>query len=271
MLRNFFRPAGKATPGIQVESEASRPDPEDLALVAEVAAGIEVDSSEVHDWFERYREKQQERLAFDLGLVRRFSTPGDRIVDLGASPPILSGAIAKLGLAITGVDIDPSRFSRAFNDLGIEAVACNLETEPLPLDDASAELVVLHEVFEHLRIDLIHSLGEVARVLVPGGRLLLSTPNLLSASGLQNLLLRGRASSCSADPHKEFSKLRSLGHMGHVREYTTLEVCEFLAHFGLQAEHLVFRGRAKGIKGPLGRLLPPLRPFFEVVAVKASV
>jgi len=251
-----------------VESEAPRPAAEDLELIVEIGRRIEVDSEEVRAWFERYRDRQGERLACDLGLVRRFAAPGSRVTDLGASPPMLSGALATLGFEVTGVDIDPSRFGRAFEALGIQAVAANLETEALPLADASADTVVLHEVFEHLRIDLNHSLGEVARILAPGGRLLLSTPNLMSASGLQNLALRGRAYSCSADPHKEFGKLQTLGHMGHIREYTTVEVCEFLRHFGLVPEHLIFRGHAPGIKGLLGRIVGPLRPFFEVVAVK---
>jgi hypothetical protein len=56
--------------------------------------------------------------------------------------------------------------------------------------------------------------------------------------------------------------------MGHIREYTTVEVCEFLAHFRLQAEHLVFRGHAPGIKRTVGWLLPPFRPFFEVIAIR---
>jgi 2-polyprenyl-3-methyl-5-hydroxy-6-metoxy-1,4-benzoquinol methylase len=268
MLRNFVRPAGATARRVEVEAEAANPAAEDLALITDIGGRIEVDSEEVQTWFERYRDRQAERLAKDLALVRRFAAPAARITDLGASPPMLSGALASLGFHVTGVDIDPSRFGRAFDGWGIKAVACNLETEALPLDDASADIVVLHEVFEHLRIDLNHSLGEVARILAPGGRLLLSTPNLMSASGLQNLVLRGRAYSCSADPHKEFGKLQTLGHMGHVREYTTVEVCEFLAHFGLVPERLIFRGRAPGIKGLLGRIVAPLRPFFEVVAVK---
>ena len=57
---------------------------------------------------------------------------------------------------------------------------------PLPLDDASADLVWCSEVIEHIA-DTGAWLSEVRRVLAPGGRLLLTTP----AHGRLRLLLGG--------------------------------------------------------------------------------
>ncbi len=48
--------------------------------------------------------------------------------------------------------------------------------ERLPLRDASVDLVILVEVIEHLP-EPSHTLGQIARVLRPGGRLVLTTPN----------------------------------------------------------------------------------------------
>ena len=55
--------------------------------------------------------------------------------------------------------------------------------------------------------------------------------------------------------------------MGHVREYTTREVAEFLGHIGFRVELLIFRGGdGRGLSGAVQRLIPSLRPFFTIVA-----
>ncbi|MBI3304622.1 MAG: class I SAM-dependent methyltransferase, partial [Deltaproteobacteria bacterium] len=48
----------------------------------------------------------------------------------------------------------------------------------LPYNDASSDLVLLVEVIEHLENHRI-ALGELARVLKPGGVLILTTPNIM--------------------------------------------------------------------------------------------
>jgi SAM-dependent methyltransferase len=269
MLRNFVRPAGSAGRGAKVRRERSRPEQQDVQAIEQAAARLPVPSEPaIADWFTNYRAKQTGRLAFDLGLVRDATPAGGVVVDLGAVPPILSGALAGLGYVVHPVDIAPERFADAFAALDLEPLACDLELGAVPLPDAVADTVVLHEVFEHLRRDPIHLLEQVARILKPCGALLLSTPNLLSLNGVANLVLLGRAQTVGTDPWLEYGKLRTLGHMGHVREYTPLEVCEFLARFDLRTEAIVFRGRSRGAKGWLTRAVPPLRPFFEVVARK---
>ncbi len=53
----------------------------------------------------------------------------------------------------------------------------NLERDRLPFDDASMDLVLGLEVIEHLIRNPVHMLQEIARVLRPGGKLLLTTDN----------------------------------------------------------------------------------------------
>src|SRR5262249_49789596 len=143
------------------------------------------------------------------------------------------------------------------------------EHSPLPFDDDAFNVVVFNEVFEHLRINPIFTLGEVRRVLKPGGRVLLATPNLRSANGLGNFLLRGRAMSCGGGLFYEYQKLCNLGHMGHVREYTTREVIEFLTAIGFRVEEITYRGVVAGIPNwIIINLVPALRPFVSYRAVK---
>jgi hypothetical protein len=125
-------------------------------------------------------------------------------------------------------------------------------------------------VFEHLRSPLV-PITEIERILRPGGVLLLSTPNLRSFRGIVNLVLRGKGWAVGADPSVEHRKPEEIGHMGHVREYTAVEVGGVLKSFGLQPEKVIHRGSL----GPLPerlfyKVVPVARPFFTIVARKAS-
>jgi hypothetical protein len=57
--------------------------------------------------------------------------------------------------------------------------------------------------------------------------------------------------------------------MGHVREYTTWEVADFLARVGFRVDKVVFRGgHGRGLVGLAERLAPAWRPFFTLVATR---
>jgi SAM-dependent methyltransferase len=67
----------------------------------------------------------------------------------------------------------------------------NLDREPIPLADASADIVVALETIEHLESPRAFC-RELARVLKPEGWLIVSTPNQLSMLSLLCLIVRGR-------------------------------------------------------------------------------
>lgn len=229
------------------------------------------DDDPLRSWYDTYRRRHSERIAHDLALVRQAAPDGARVLDCGAVPLLLTAALARAGYRVEGVDVAPDRFGRAIAEEGLRVAACDLERERLPFDDESFDLVVFNELFEHLRLDPIFTVGEVHRVLRPGGRLLLSTPNLRSLRGVRNLLQHGRAHAVSGGIYEQYEKLRSLGHMGHVREYTTVEVAEFLEHMGLVVIEVVYRGgHGRGPVGVVERLLPSWRPFQTLVAERVE-
>jgi 2-polyprenyl-3-methyl-5-hydroxy-6-metoxy-1,4-benzoquinol methylase len=101
--------------------------------------------------------------------------------------------------------------------------------QPLPFVDASFATVVAAELIEHV-FDTEAVLRELARVVRPGGWLVLTTPNLVALSGRAQILL-GRS------PHNvEYDA--SPGTSGHIR-YFTFDTLEQL-------------GRRAGLR-PLGR------------------
>ncbi len=163
------------------------------------------DDTRLQEWYEVYSRDHGERFAFDLDLLGRYSKKGDRILEFGSVPPLLTAAMAK-DYDVIGIDIAPERFKTAINKYSLEIIQCDIETQKLPLEDDQFEGVIFNELFEHLRINPIFTLREARRVLKPNGILMLSTPNLRSLGGLLNLL-RGYNYSCGADPYQEYSKL----------------------------------------------------------------
>ncbi len=163
----------------------------------------------------------------------------------------------------------PERFETAIRELELEVLKCDIESERLPLPDGEVDGVVFNELFEHLRINLIFTLTEVRRVMRNNAVLMLSTRNLRLVSGIVNFLFHNRAYSCCRDIYAQYEKLEVLGHMGHVREYTTLEVSDFLGKVGFKVEEIRFRGNYDSRLANLGvSVLPSLRPFVTVVARK---
>ncbi|MEM1248293.1 MAG: methyltransferase domain-containing protein [Acidobacteriota bacterium] len=259
------------TSGLRHSSEARRPIADDLELVLQVAERVRPDGDELNAWFDTYRGRHAERIAHDLALVRRFGSTQARVLDCGATPLLLTAALRESGYDVVGVDLAPERFAGALDRLHLQVARCDIEREPLPFEDSSLELVVFNELFEHLRVDLIFTLSEVLRILCDDGVLLLSTPNLRSLRGLRNLLTRGEAHAVSGGVYEQYEKLRTLGHMGHVREYTTVELASFLGRIGFEVREVVYRGgHGRGLVGLVERLLPSWRPFQTVVARKRA-
>jgi SAM-dependent methyltransferase len=245
------------------------PPSESIALVREAASSIGADDPSLAAWSASYARSHLARIAFDLAIVRQYGAKESAILEYGAVPLFLTQALHRAGHRVVGLDVRPERFATAIRALGLDVRKCDVERESVPFPDASFDVVVFNELLEHLRIDPIFTLREVCRVLAPGGTLLLSTPNLRSLRGIVNFLFRNQCHSCSGGIYSQYEKLATLGHAGHVREYTTREVREFLGRVGFTVEKMIFRGRNSGLApGLVTRLAPGLRPYVTYVARK---
>jgi SAM-dependent methyltransferase len=214
----------------------------------------------------------ERRYVADLRLVETLAPVGSRIVEIGAAPCQMTALLALGGHSVIGVDVDPGRVTGIVDAFGLDVRRCDVERSPLPFDDSSFDCALLCETFEHLRIDPAFVVAEINRVLKPGASLLLTTPNVYSLPSVGRYLL-GRS---IADPLTEYGKLRNVGHMGHVREYSAAEVRRFLAGHGLAAQSVDFRydGRVDGWKRRLVHLTfraLPRRFSREIVIVARKV
>lgn len=220
-------------------------------------------------WHETYVANHKRRIALDLDLAKEQAQQGSAVLEFGSVPLLFTTALSSSHYNVTGIDIAPERYKSTIEKVGLSVVKCDIETEKLPFGDNTFDAVVFNEIFEHLRINPIFTLSEALRVLKPGGIMMLSTPNLRSLNGLYNFLLRNRAYSCSGNTYEEYQKLERLGHMGHVREYTTTEVIEFLKNVGFDVTTIVYRGRfGTNVKQLLARAFPSLRPFISYISRK---
>jgi 2-polyprenyl-3-methyl-5-hydroxy-6-metoxy-1,4-benzoquinol methylase len=114
--------------------------------------------------------------ALRLDFLREHVREGDRVLDIGCGEGWFASELPGMGASVVAVDVaqEPLRRARE-RDPRLEPQLMDAEG-PWPFQDASADVVWAGEVIEHVA-DTAGWLSEARRVLAPGGRLLLSTPN----------------------------------------------------------------------------------------------
>lgn len=182
-----------------------------------------------------------------IPILSRYCRSGQRVLDIGCGVGPLSLYAASLGCDVVGLDIsgpaiEACRRSADFLGLSdrVSFETADFVTAPItgPFD-----LIVCFEVLEHIPDDR-GALLKMAQLLAPEGRLLLSTPSANSP------LHRLRVRRLGRDPFDVEA--------GHLRRYTTEQLCEMLERTGFDVEHMelaegLFRSSLP--LTPLGRLV----------------
>jgi SAM-dependent methyltransferase len=121
-------------------------------------------------FYPEFEQNWDDRL-FRSRILRELKKE-DTILDLGAGAGIVPQMNFR-GLAgrVCGVDLDPRVTQNPFLDEGVRTAG-----ENLPYPDETFELVFSDNVLEHLQTPE-RIFNEVSRVLKPGGRFLVKTPN----------------------------------------------------------------------------------------------
>jgi SAM-dependent methyltransferase len=121
-----------------------------------------------------------------VDLFRRYvDGPGRRVLDLGCRYGALTQAYAA-GNDVVGVDVDREALAEAAK-LGIETRWVDVD-EPLPFEDGDFDVVTAGELLEHVR-DPERLVGEIERVLRPGGTFVGSVPNAFRLKNRLRFLL----------------------------------------------------------------------------------
>lgn len=148
---------------------------------------------------------------------------GERVVDVGCGEGWFAGRLAEGGWSAVGVEVAEEPLRRARERFpGVEFVLAG-ETS-LPFEAGSFDVAWLGEVLEHVR-DGIGLLNDLGRVLVPGGRLVISTPDHRWRRRLW-LGLSARAFEAHFEPradHLRFFTRRTLGALLEACGYEVIE------------------------------------------------
>jgi SAM-dependent methyltransferase len=133
----------------------------------------------------------------------------------------------------------PSFSSLAIDSRNVQLGVCNVCLDPLPFPDASFNAVLFNEVLEHLLYAPMLLFREIRRVLVPGGRLYLTTPNPAAISKLIRLARGGNnepflRTFFVEDDAYEYKGMTFFKSQRESRLWTVAELTEVLPRFGLK-------------------------------------
>jgi 2-polyprenyl-3-methyl-5-hydroxy-6-metoxy-1,4-benzoquinol methylase len=119
---------------------------------------------------------------------RKADLAGKAVLDMPAGNGDTAQLLLELGANVTASDLYPEFFRYP----AIECVKANLNG-PLPFPDASFDVVICQEGIEHMPNQL-HLFQELNRILRPGGRAIITTPNYSNLrTRLSYLLLESEA------------------------------------------------------------------------------
>lgn len=202
--------------------------------------------------------------------VERFITDnrhrfdGKTVLDVPAGTGRTARLLDSLGARVIALDLFPERFDHP----SIECSCADLN-DILPVDSDSVDIVVCQEGIEHIS-DQPAALRELARILRPGGQLLLTTPN---SSNLRSRLsyMLGESEHYKLMPPNEIDtvwfsssdKSRARVYYGHsfLIGFPKLRFLSRLA--GLSVKEIYY-DRANNLSAAL---LLPLYPFVLLTGV----
>jgi glycosyltransferase involved in cell wall biosynthesis/SAM-dependent methyltransferase len=226
--------------GREWRGSVSEPKPEPAPLVQ--AAGDPPLDTYLRGWAvseesATYLDTHRTRLVKTLEITPPGG-PDDRILEMGAYLQITPALRSKLGYGeVRGCYFGPAGRvdHRTVTSAEGETFTCDIEhfdaeKDRFPYADEYFSTVVCGELIEHLFEDPMHLMGEVNRILKPGGHLVLTTPNVAALRGI-SAILQGYHPGFF---HAYIKPAAGSGEVDarHNREYTAREIHKLLENSG---------------------------------------
>jgi SAM-dependent methyltransferase len=177
---------------------------------------------------------------------------------------LFSAAVLFPRMRWTGLDFPgrtyrhPEAYEKAYREYKCEFVAADICKAPLPFADGKFSVVTFSEVLEHLPVEKVSFVfSELARVIRPGGVLIVSSPNQAS---LENRikLLKGKSILDMPNP------IDSLGGVfGHIRLYTPSEIKSTVSKLGFRLEQSQIETNISGYRGTAKSLRRRMYQLYE--------
>jgi len=200
-----------------------------------------------------------------LNLLRQSAGKrlGGRVLENGCGVGMYVQHLELIARMVVGLEYD---FERAVEARGHSAHITNAAGEQLPFLDGSFDLILSHEVLEHVQDDRL-AVKEMARVLRPNGRIILFVPNRGYPFETHGVYWRGRYHFGNI-PLVNYLPRRLRDRLApHVRVYTRGDLERLFAGLSLSVvERRLLFGAYDNIiarRPRLGRLLRGLLQFLE--------
>jgi SAM-dependent methyltransferase len=223
------------------------------------------------DGTKEYAESHLDRLTRTLDLTPPGG-PDDRILEMGSYLQITAALKTRLGYGeVRACYYGPAgrKAHKRVQSVDGEEFECevdlfNAETDRFPYPDEYFSTVLCCELIEHLKADPMHTMAEINRVLKPGGRVLLTTPNVISYRAIAGILQGYHPGFFPA-----YIRPDAAGHADarHNREYAPMEVTFLLRDAGFETESITtgpFLGEPKPEFGWVKHLLERYQLFTEL-------
>lgn len=188
----------------------------------------------------------------DLADLILQARPG-RTLDVPAGKGDLSRELLRRGITdLTCIDILPEAQFPLAGQVHYTQTDIN---DALPFEDGSFDCVVSREGIEHL-VTPFAFLGELCRVLKPGGTLFITTPNIMTVDARMKYLLSGYFQGFR-ELRDNHSGLRQLEFQGHISPIYFWQLVYFIGNYGFTIER-VTTNQIKQERKPLKRLFARL-------------
>jgi 2-polyprenyl-3-methyl-5-hydroxy-6-metoxy-1,4-benzoquinol methylase len=196
--------------------------------------------------FRRRRGMQSKWHHLKFARVARELAGRRRLLDLGCGPGTLIGAFDESGRTAVGVDISGPQIAYARREYGGETRTFREELPP----DGEFDAVTLVEVIEHLApADVDRLVAEGVGRLVPGGKVVITTPNFGSAWPAVESLV---------------NKLGDVSYsFQHINRFTRASLMELLERHGLEQARVETYMLLAPFAAPLGWTLADRLTFLE--------
>lgn len=249
---------------------------EQAAAVCEEPAPVEPAPAVEPEYLTGWVSNEESRGYVDTHLARLVKTleitppggPEDRILEMGAYLQITAALHTKLGYGhVRGCYYGPAGrveyrkiVSAEGEEFEVDVDLFNAEKDPFPYPDEHFNTVLCCELIEHLTEDPMFMMGEVHRILKPGGHLVLTTPNIVSLRAVSSVLIGSHPGFFSA-----YIRPRPNGEVEarHNREYTPLEMQRLLENSGF-AVTLLETGPFRSAPRPEDEWVKALLDNFEL-------
>jgi SAM-dependent methyltransferase len=216
---------------------------ESVRAIETVEAPVEVETEYIKSWApaedesRAYVENHLTRLQKTLAITPPGG-PEDRVLEMGAYLQITPALKTRLGYGevrgcyygTAGCTDQRTVISESGETFECSVDLFDAEKDRFPYADEHFSTVLCCELLEHLPTDPMFMMGEINRILKPGGHLVLSTPNLASLRALAGILqgFNPQLFSAYIQPRNGVVDAR------HAREYTPYEIRKLLEDSGFE-------------------------------------